>query len=172
VSIQARRRKKRSGGWKKSEIKAEGIADIPVVVGGIIPRAEEKIIKDIGVKEVFHPYSPLETIVERVKAIVAKARKIRSPIENLKPFQNPKFGISRITISIRYRGKKGFEMGCNNIPHPKQWSTLLYVSLALLCRLIFRRPVLSQIHKPFSFRTLSRDMALSRLFLSLQIKSL
>ena len=55
-------------------MKAEGISDIPVVVGGIIPRAEEKIIKEIGVKKVFHPYSPLEIIVEQVKEIVAEAR--------------------------------------------------------------------------------------------------
>ncbi len=60
------------------QMKAEGIAEIPVVVGGIIPRTEEKIIKEIGVKEVFHPYSPLETIVERVKEIVADARGQRS----------------------------------------------------------------------------------------------
>ena len=56
------------------QMKAAGIAEIPVVVGGIIPRAEEKIIKEIGVKEVFHPYSPLETIVVRIKEIVADAR--------------------------------------------------------------------------------------------------
>ena len=56
------------------QMKAEGILNIPVVVGGIIPRAEEKIIKEIGVKAVFHPFSPLETIVDRIKALVADTR--------------------------------------------------------------------------------------------------
>jgi methylmalonyl-CoA mutase cobalamin-binding domain/chain len=55
------------------QMKAEGILDIPVVVGGIIPRAEEKMIKQIGVKAVFHPFSPLETIVDRIKELVAQA---------------------------------------------------------------------------------------------------
>ena len=56
------------------QMKAENIQDIPVVVGGIIPQAEEKIIKEIGVKEVFHPFSPLEAIVERIKELVKDAR--------------------------------------------------------------------------------------------------
>ncbi len=56
------------------QMKAEGILDIPVVVGGIIPRAEERIIKEIGVKAVFHPFSPLETIVDRIKGLVTEAR--------------------------------------------------------------------------------------------------
>ena len=59
-------------------MKAEQIQDIPVVVGGIVPKSEEAIIKEIGVKEVFHPYSPLETIVERVKEIVNVAWALRS----------------------------------------------------------------------------------------------
>jgi len=55
-------------------MKAEQIQDVPVVVGGIVPRLEEAIINELGVKAVFHPYSPLETIVERIKEIVAEAR--------------------------------------------------------------------------------------------------
>ena len=57
------------------QMKAEGILNIPVVVGGIIPQAEEKIIKEIGVKAVFHPFSPLETIVDRIRELVAEARR-------------------------------------------------------------------------------------------------
>ncbi len=56
------------------QMKAEGILNIPVVVGGIIPQTEEKIIKKIGVKAVFHPFSPLETIVDRIRDLVAEAR--------------------------------------------------------------------------------------------------
>jgi methylmalonyl-CoA mutase C-terminal domain/subunit len=56
------------------QMKAEGILNIPVVVGGIIPKAEEKAIKEIGVKAVFHPFSPLATIVDRIRELVAEAR--------------------------------------------------------------------------------------------------
>jgi methylmalonyl-CoA mutase C-terminal domain/subunit len=59
-------------------MKTEQIQDIPVVVGGIVPKSEEAIIKEIGVKEVFHPFSPLETILQRIKEIVAEARAKRS----------------------------------------------------------------------------------------------
>ena len=55
-------------------MKAEQIQDIPVVVGGIVPRSEEAIIKEIGVKAVFHPFSSLESIVERINEIAAEAR--------------------------------------------------------------------------------------------------
>jgi methylmalonyl-CoA mutase C-terminal domain/subunit len=55
------------------QMKAEGILNIPVVVGGIIPKAEEKIIKKIGVKAVFHPFSPLESIIDKIKQLVAAA---------------------------------------------------------------------------------------------------
>ena len=52
----------------------KGIGDIPVVVGGIVPKKDEAVIKEKGVKEVFHPYSPLEVVVERVKAIALEGR--------------------------------------------------------------------------------------------------
>ena len=51
------------------KMKKRGIGDIPVVVGGIVPEKDEHLIKELGVKEVFHPLTPLETLVERVKAI-------------------------------------------------------------------------------------------------------
>ncbi len=55
-------------------IKSEGIEDIPVVVGGIIPKKDEAFIKEIGVKEVFHPYTPLDVVVARVRGIAIEAR--------------------------------------------------------------------------------------------------
>jgi len=57
------------------KMKQEGAQDIPVVVGGIVPKKEEKLIKEMGVKEVFHPYSPLESVVERIRGLAAEARK-------------------------------------------------------------------------------------------------
>jgi methylmalonyl-CoA mutase C-terminal domain/subunit len=55
-------------------MKKAGIQDTPVVVGGIIPEKEETLIKNLGIKEVFHPYSPLEIVVARVKAIATEAQ--------------------------------------------------------------------------------------------------
>jgi len=51
------------------KMKKRGIGDIPVVVGGIVPEKDEYLIRKLGVKDVFHPLTPLETVVERVKAI-------------------------------------------------------------------------------------------------------
>lgn len=59
------------------EMEKCGISDIPVVLGGIIPEKDEKIVKDLGVKEVFHPFTPLETLQERVKEIALEGRKNR-----------------------------------------------------------------------------------------------
>lgn len=52
----------------------KGVQNIPVVVGGIIPEKDEILIKEMGVKEVFHPYTPLDVVVDRVRAIAMEAR--------------------------------------------------------------------------------------------------
>ena len=57
------------------KMKQEGAQDIPVVVGGIVPKKEEKLIREMGIKEVFHPYSPLESVVERIRGLAAEARR-------------------------------------------------------------------------------------------------
>lgn len=56
------------------KLQAKKALDIPVIVGGIIPKKEEVYIKELGVKEVFHPYSALEKMAEQVKTIAIKAR--------------------------------------------------------------------------------------------------
>ncbi|MBC8177567.1 MAG: methylmalonyl-CoA mutase [Desulfobacteraceae bacterium] len=61
------------------EMSKQGIGQVPVVVGGIIPKKDEDAIKGIGVKEVFHPYTPLESVVESVKAIGNEGRKYMTP---------------------------------------------------------------------------------------------
>lgn len=48
-------------------MKEKGIADTIVVVGGIIPAKDEALIRHLGVKEVFHPLTPMETIVEIIQ---------------------------------------------------------------------------------------------------------
>ena len=58
-------------------MKEKGIGDIPVVVGGIIPKKDEIFIKGLGVKKVFHPYTPLETVLEQIKTIAMDAQATR-----------------------------------------------------------------------------------------------
>ena len=51
------------------KMEENGIADTPVVVGGIVPEKDERILRELGVREVFHPLYPLNSIVETIKAI-------------------------------------------------------------------------------------------------------
>jgi len=46
-------------------------ARIPVVVGGIIPAADHRALREIGVGAVFGPESPLSGVVETVRALAA-----------------------------------------------------------------------------------------------------
>ena len=46
-------------------------AEIPVVVGGIIPAADHEPLRKLGVSAVFGPESPLPAVVEAVKALAS-----------------------------------------------------------------------------------------------------
>ena len=52
-------------------LKKAGMADIPVIVGGIVP--DEKL-KKAGVRHVFHPGASREEIVSGVAALAAESR--------------------------------------------------------------------------------------------------
>jgi methylmalonyl-CoA mutase cobalamin-binding domain/chain len=56
-----------------------GIPDKPVVVGGIIPEKDERVIRQLGVQEVFHPYTPLAELAARVKDLGAGYRRRLAP---------------------------------------------------------------------------------------------
>jgi len=47
-------------------LRAEGLGDVLVIVGGIIPEADIPALKELGVAAVFTPGAPLQTIVEEV----------------------------------------------------------------------------------------------------------
>ncbi len=55
-------------------MKELGIEDKPIVVGGIVPAKEEELLRGLGIREVFHPFTPLSVLVERVKALGAEYR--------------------------------------------------------------------------------------------------
>ncbi len=43
--------------------------DVPVILGGIVPKDAEAMVKQHGVVEVFHPGTDLETIVSFIQSI-------------------------------------------------------------------------------------------------------
>ena len=49
----------------------EGIQDIPVVVGGVIPRPDIAELKEMGIKGVFPGGTPFDEIVAGIRAVVA-----------------------------------------------------------------------------------------------------
>ncbi|MBW1683171.1 MAG: cobalamin-dependent protein [Deltaproteobacteria bacterium] len=67
------------------EMEKRGGRDIPVVVGGIVPEKEETVLRELGVRDVFHPYSPLQEITERIRRIAMERRRSRSDSEDEKP---------------------------------------------------------------------------------------
>src|SRR5262249_26744213 len=55
-------------------VKKAGLAEGPVVIGGIVPDDDEKKLKKAGVKEVFHPGASREDIVTKVAELAREAR--------------------------------------------------------------------------------------------------
>jgi len=51
---------------------------VPVVVGGIVPEADERKLKRAGVREIFHPGASREEIVSKVAALAREARTAKS----------------------------------------------------------------------------------------------
>ncbi|AEH50995.1 cobalamin B12-binding domain-containing protein [Pseudothermotoga thermarum] len=51
-------------------MKKEGIENIPIIVGGIIPPEDVPILLNMGVKKVFGPGTLLSEIIKEVKAIL------------------------------------------------------------------------------------------------------
>jgi methylmalonyl-CoA mutase C-terminal domain/subunit len=49
----------------------EGIQDIPVVVGGVIPRPDIAELKEMGIKGVFPGGTPFDEIVAGIRAVAA-----------------------------------------------------------------------------------------------------
>ena len=59
-------------------LSAAGLADIGVVVGGIVPDEDEAELLASGVKRVFHPGSALDDIVGEIHRITSEARARRA----------------------------------------------------------------------------------------------
>jgi methylmalonyl-CoA mutase C-terminal domain/subunit len=54
-----------------------GVNDVQVIVGGIVPARDEKLLLDAGVARVFHPGASLEEIAAEIRTLSARARATR-----------------------------------------------------------------------------------------------
>ena len=59
-------------------LRAAGLDDVRVVVGGIVPDNEERTLLEAGVRQVFHPGSTLDQITARVREYALEARRARA----------------------------------------------------------------------------------------------
>ena len=50
------------------------LGHVPVVIGGIVPDADEAVLKKAGVRHIFHPGASREDIVEVMARLAAQAR--------------------------------------------------------------------------------------------------
>ncbi|MGE5338835.1 MAG: cobalamin B12-binding domain-containing protein [Gemmatimonadota bacterium] len=57
-----------------------GIPEVQVIVGGIVPPRDEKLLLDAGVARVFHPGASLDEIVTEVRALTRKARALKEGV--------------------------------------------------------------------------------------------
>lgn len=57
---------------------AAGLADIAVIVGGIVPDADEAALLGAGVARVFHPGSPLEEIAAEIGRLTRARRAVNA----------------------------------------------------------------------------------------------
>src|SRR5687767_13014701 len=55
-----------------SALRDFGMADVQVIVGGIVPHRDEAMLLESGVAKVFHPGTSLDDVVTEVRALTAK----------------------------------------------------------------------------------------------------
>ena len=53
---------------------ASELADVPIILGGIIPEEDKSRLQEVGVAAIFGPGSSTETIAQEIRRIVANAR--------------------------------------------------------------------------------------------------
>jgi len=59
-------------------LRAAGLGDVVVLVGGIVPDHDEAALLRSGVAKVFHPGAPLEEIAQYIRAATPKVRAART----------------------------------------------------------------------------------------------
>ena len=64
-------------------LREAGLGDVVVIVGGIVPDEDERMLLDAGVARVFHPGTPLDEISTFVATAAADVRAARFPAQDL-----------------------------------------------------------------------------------------
>lgn len=54
-----------------------GIADMPLIVGGIIPEEDHQPLKDAGVDGIFNPGTPMQAIIDNIRSLAEHRRQKR-----------------------------------------------------------------------------------------------
>jgi len=57
------------------KMEQQGIEGIKIVVGGVIPRADVQVLKDLGISEVFRAGSSFDEIIQAIRNIVRGAQR-------------------------------------------------------------------------------------------------
>ncbi len=57
-----------------------GMADIQVIVGGIVPAKDEATLLQAGVARVFHPGTPLDEVITEVVGLTARRRQLQETL--------------------------------------------------------------------------------------------
>lgn len=58
-------------------LREAGMADVQVILGGIVPAKDETMLRQAGVARVFHPGTALDDVVTDVIALTAKRRQLQ-----------------------------------------------------------------------------------------------
>ena len=68
-------------------LREAGLADIAVIVGGIVPDEDERMLLEAGVARVFHPGCPMVEVVRAVRdlAMGTRARRAADPLTSEVP---------------------------------------------------------------------------------------
>jgi methylmalonyl-CoA mutase, C-terminal domain len=59
-------------------LRAAGLGEVAVIVGGIVPDEDERALVESGVARVFHPGASLEEIAQFIRTAATKARAARA----------------------------------------------------------------------------------------------
>ena len=55
-------------------LREAGLSDVAVIIGGIVPPRDEKLLLEAGVARVFHPGASLDDIASEVRALAMRRR--------------------------------------------------------------------------------------------------
>ena len=53
-------------------MREQGVGEVPVVIGGLVPPEEEPFLTEIGIKKIFHPGATLEEIQSGITEVVRR----------------------------------------------------------------------------------------------------